>query len=236
MKNKTLHYIILSLTLLLSLQANAQRYYPKLNNLFLENSGDESLFNDDINYFREGLRAVNNKLFYGNMQISTNDNAAFVSMKMIPRFITEFNLLESGMVVKFNATSKEEYPSFPVTYQGYTDTRSEPKTGHGRITIGNRGLSVAFENSQVTALNDKGKKDLNTKAEFVISDIEYTFEPDSLIISLTGDFTTDVKVKKSIIKKNNFSPLIVTVKKGIFFVSYTNLLTGKEIILLEKKV
>ena len=124
----------------------------------MDRSGEESLLGDDLNYFKEGLRAANNKLFYGELQMSNGTNATFYGMKIIPRFIFESNFLNSGMFLKFNATSKEEYPSFSLTYNEFSDFHCTPKSGSGNIEIYNNGLSLAFDGTQITALDTKGNK------------------------------------------------------------------------------
>lgn len=216
--------------------ASAQKYYPKLNNLFIETSGEESLFGTDLNYFREGLRAATNKVFYGNLQTSNNGNAAFYSMKVIPRFISEFNILETGVFLKFNATSKEEYPSFPLIANVLVTTNDSGIVGTGNIKIGNAGLILKFNPDEIIAFDlEKNKAIENLAVEFTINDIEYKIQEKSLLtIDVHGNFNSDLKIKKKKFSKDKIYLITITVTKNDLEMSFLDSATNQKITLVKK--
>ena len=218
---------------MLCMNCYSQKYFPKLNNLFLEQSGSESIFTEDINYFREGLRTANNKLFYKNLQTSNATNVAFYGMSIIPRFITDVDFLNTGMLLKFNAKSKEEFPSFPIIYNEHTNSDGDSKVGEGTIQILNDGLSLAFINEQISISN---KKLENEKTEFIIKKISYKIEKDNLSIQLEGNFTTDIIIKKKKILKDSIEKLEMEAKKDSFIISAINPSDNKLLVILNQKI
>jgi len=218
--------------LVLGLNGYSQRYFPKLNNLFLEQSGRESLFSEDLNYFREGLRSANNKLFYRNLQTSSNTGAAFYSMGIIPRFVTEIDFMATGMLLKFKGKSDEEFPSFPIIFNEFTDTDGETKAGNGEIDVFNGGLSLAFASKQIAVA---GKKADSDKAEFVIKKISYTIVKDKLSVKLQGEFSTAILIKKKKLAVAAVKELKIEVVKDFFTLSAVNAADGKETIIIKQK-
>jgi hypothetical protein len=214
-----------------------QSYYPKLENLFFTDSTEKPLFNDDINYFKEGLKTATNKLFYGDLQTSNNKNATFYGMKIIPRFILEFDFLKTGMFLKYNPTSKDKFPSFQVTFNEYVyETPEGVKTGSGTIDIYENGLSLVFDAKQIKSYDEVTKNLLeNQKAEFFIETIDYKFEKAGLEIQIKGSFKTAIKINKDKFEKNAISNLTIKVKKESFIVSFVNSKTNKEIKIIEEK-
>lgn len=232
-KNNFMKKIICISIFMLGMNCYSQKYFPKLNNLFLEQSGSESIFTEDLNYFREGLRTANNKLFYKNLQTSNATNVAFYGMSIIPRFITEVDFLNTGMLLKFNAKSKEEFPSFPIIYNEHTNSDGDSKAGEGTIDILNEGLSLAFTNEQISISN---KKPENDKAEFIIKNISYKIDKDNLSIQLEGNFTTDVIIKKKKIGKDSLRKLEMVAKKDSFVISAIHPGDNKSIVILNQKI
>jgi hypothetical protein len=214
-----------------------QSYYPKLENLFFTESTEKSLFNDNINYFKEGLKTATNKLFYGDLQTSNNGNATFYGMKIIPRFIFTFDFLNTGMFLKYNPTINDKFPSFQVTFHEYVyETPEGVKTGSGSIVIYENGLSLVFDAKQIKSF-DEVTKNLteNQKAEFLIETIEYKFEKADLEIQLKGSFKTAIKINKDKFDKNAISMVTFKVKKETFIVSFLNSKTKKEVKIIEEK-
>ncbi|MDR6968053.1 hypothetical protein J2X31_002068 [Flavobacterium arsenatis] len=226
---KNIFYIVI---LLFYLNGYAQKYFPKLNNLFLQQSGSESLFSDDLNYFREGLLAANNKLFYKDLQTSNSRNAAFYSTSLIPRFITEVNFLETGMLLKFNAKSKDEFPSFPVIFNEFFDSNDGGKFGQGTIDIFDGGISLAFTDKQIST---SSKKQNDEKPEFIVKKISYKINKDKLSIELDGNFKTDISIKKQKFAKDLLQKLKIEVVKQSFIVSCINPSNNKDILIIEFK-
>lgn len=221
--------------LFLTMNSYSQKYFPKLNNLIFQNAESESLFSTKTLYFKEALKATTNKLFYKNLQTSTGTNTSFYSLSIIPRFIFEYNFFDTGNFIKFNAKSKDEFPSFPIIIN--ENKNNETKVGSGSINIGNDGLSLLFDKNQIKSLDSLTKKEnLNTKAEFKIEKIDYKINENDILIELTGNFITDIKVAKSKIIRSNVSKLLINVEKEKFTISLINLLNNKEIIIVEKKI
>lgn len=223
--------------MLFAINSYSQRYFPKLNNLFLENIGEESLFSNKTLYFKEGLKVVTNKLFYKNLQTSNGSNSAFYSLSIIPRFIFEYNFLDSGIFIKYSPKSKEEFPSFPIIFNEFTNIDEVSKSGNGNITIGDGGLSLLFDKNQIQSFDFLAKDVINnTKAEFIIEKIEYKINENGLEIELYGNFITDIKIKKSKIIKSNVAKLLINVQKEVFKVSLIDSLKNKIILITDKKI
>lgn len=226
---KNIFYIVVSL---FYLNSYAQKYFPKLNNLFLQQSGRESLFSDDLNYFREGLLSANNKLFYKDLQTSNSSKSAFYSTSIIPRFITEVDFLGTGMLLKFNAKSKDEFPSFPLIFNEFFDSDDDGKFGQGTIDIFDDGISLAFTDKHVSI---SSKKQNDEKAEFIVKKISYNINKDKLSIELDGNFTTDISIKKQKLAKDLVQKLKIEVVKQSFIVSCLHPKNNKDIVILEFK-
>lgn len=224
--------IVLIMLLVLRINGYSQRYFPKLNNLFLEQSGQESLFSEDLNYFREGLRSANNKLFYKNLQTSNNSGAAFYSMGIIPRFVTEVDFMNTGMLIKFKGKSDEEFPSFPVIFNEFYNSDENGKFGEGTIDIFDGGISLAFTEKQISILS---KTQNEEKAEFVLKKISYKINKDKLSIELDGNFTTDVGIKKQKFSKNSLQNIEIEAIKNSFVISIMNPRDNKKLVILTYK-
>jgi len=223
--------------LLMGIGSNAQKYFPKVNNLFLYKAEDESLFSEDLNYFKVGVRAVNDKLFYKNFQNSNASNSAFYSLRIIPRFVFEKDFLETGILLKFNAISQEEFPSFPITFTEHYEYNDGNKSGNGRIVIGNKGLSLLFENKEIIALDSiKNKKIKDTKAEFIIKQIDYLMNNSELEIELFGGFTTAIRLNKMKLQKSEDYKLFIIAKKETITFLMEDPITKNRILIKEKKI
>jgi hypothetical protein len=228
--------IIVFIFFLLNQVSLGQGYYPKLDNLFFNDETENSLFNDDINYFKIGLKTATNKLFYGDLQTSNNGNASFYGMKIIPRFLFEFDFLNTGMFIKYNPSSKEKFPSFQITFHEYVnETPKGDKTGSGTIDIYEKGLSLIFNSNQIKSYDLTTKKIVeNQKATFFIETIEYKFEKTGLEIQLKGAFNNAIKIKTDKFDSNSISTILIKVKKEAFLVTCFNPKTNKEIIVIEE--
>jgi hypothetical protein len=96
------------LLFLVTISVAAQAYYPSFNTLFL-NDEDESLFSQDLNYFRNELKVISTKLFLGDIQtsVSQDNSAAFYGFKVLPK-IKEYNFLNSGVFLKNQCRQKSK--------------------------------------------------------------------------------------------------------------------------------
>lgn len=191
----------------------AQAYYPSLNNFFLYEE-TESVFNKDTEFFRLGLRKNFKKLFYGDLQTSTNgsnDNfAAFYSLKIVPRFILETEFFDTEIKLKYNVPNEGKYPSFPLIYNEYLIKEEDNKMGKGDMTINKGSVSLQFSEKLMHA----GRKDVPN--EFLIERIEYEFKNNRFEINLLGQFSADVKIKKTKIAKDIDHSIKIIVEKGTF--------------------
>lgn len=214
--------------------ANAQSYYPKLNNLFLENEGSESVFTPETEFFRLELRENFNKLFYGDLQTSNGGSrtsaSAFYSMKIIPRFVFETEFFDSNIYLKFNVENdKSKFPSFPIICNEYNAiTDDDKKEGKGDMTTDLGAISLQFSDK----LFDSGTK--GVKSEFLVERIQYTYKNNIFDVELLGSFTTDVKLKKTKLQKNTEQKIKLRIEnKTVTFFVITN---AKELEFFKKTV
>jgi hypothetical protein len=223
--------------LLLSISTYGQRYFPKLNNFFIDKSDDESIFSEDLQYFRKGLRDANNKLFYTNLQMSTGTNVGWYSLGIIPRFVTESNFMNTGILIKFYVDDKVEHSYFPVIFDEYAEISGDERTGSGKLTIGNKGMSLQFEKNQFTAIDNQKKKELKeVKVEFFIEHIFYTINDKRLEIKIIGAFNTDFKIKKQNFSKEEVTSLEINVEKESLLFKFHAYQPNREIVILNKKI
>jgi hypothetical protein len=211
--------------------ANSQAYYPSLNNFFL-NEETESVFNNDTEFFRLGLRNYFKKLFYGDLQTSTNGSnnnfAAFYSLKIIPRFIFETDFFDSEIKLKYNVSNEGKYPSFPLIYNEFLINDDSKKKGKGDMTVNKGSVSLQFSDNLIPSLTK------NIKSEFLIERINYEFENNIFKIELLGEFNNDIKIKKHKIAKDSNHSIKILVKKGTF--SMFVISDKKEIKIIDKLI
>ena len=194
--------------------SQAQSYFPKLNNLFLENEGTESIFTPETEFFRIEMRKCFNKLFYGDLQTSNGGSrtsaSAFYSMKIIPRFVFETEFFDSNIYLKFNVENdKSKFPSFPVICNEYNAiTDEDKKEGKGDMTTDLGAISLQFSDKLI----DSGTK--GVKSEFLIERISYTYKDNIFEISLRGSFSTNVKLKKVKFEKQTEQTIKLLVKNN----------------------
>lgn len=207
--------LLLSLLFLLHLSVSAQAYYPRFTDLFL-NDPDESLFSPELNYFREELKAVSKTLYIGDVQTSTSNSSGFYGFKIVPTSVREYNVLNSGVFLRFNVNLREKFASFPVTFEEFID--KENSEGSGRIEIDKQGVSLGFDQKLVKVLNPAS---VNNKADFTITKADYKINKTNLEIELKGYFATDIIIKGKKIKKDEISLLILNANEKGFDISYT---------------
>lgn len=191
------------LIFLLTLSASAQAYYPSFNTLFL-NDEDESLFSQDLNYFRNELKVISTKLYLGDIQtsVSQDNSAAFYGFKVVPK-IKEYNFLNSGVFLKINVDKNQKHASFPATFEEFIDR--EEKSGSGRIDLEmNPGIALAFDQKFMKVWAQDLESINNDKAAFSIDKFEYKIDKTKLEIEFKGAFITDVVIKGKKIKKMPF--------------------------------
>lgn len=213
MKKAFLIFVILFATF-----CNAQRYYPALGDIFLnDDDRDETVFYNEIAYFKEGLKTATKKVWMSNLQTSNNGNAAFYSLELIPKWVYEVNFLDTGMILKYNDGKEDKAVGIPLTYHEFTDKRGEEKNGNGRMQLED-GLSLEFPNEIMTRYSSEFKTDLpDGKCVFDISDLEYKFNPQekSLYITLLGKFKTSVKIGKKAIDLEDVKSVSIHASKGL---------------------
>jgi hypothetical protein len=236
MKKALLAFSILFVTL-----CNAQRYYPKLDDMFLpDDDMHETVFYDEIAYFKEGLKTATKKVWMSNLQTSGNGNAAFYSLELIPKWVYEVNFLDTGMFLKYNEGKEDKTVGIPLTYHEYTDKRGEEKNGNGRMYFEN-GLSLEFPVEIMTRYSSEFRTDLpDGKCLFDISGVEYKFDPKqkSLHIDITGKFRTSIKMGKKGIDTSSVQKISVHAAKGSLTIdlTYTDPKKGDQIVnLITKK-
>lgn len=227
--------LLVSLLFLVNISVSAQAYFPAFDNLFLGNNTDESLFSPELNYFRDGLKVTSKKLFIKDLQTDSNRSAAFYSFKVIPRFVFEYDFLNSGVFLKFNVDVKEKYPSFDVIFNEFVNKAEE--SGNGRIDLYDKGLSIVFSETDVKVFDFQNKTSLkDLKAEFLISGIEYKIDKANLEIVFKGSFTTDINIKGKKIKKEILSKLTLNAGKEGFVISYIDSKKNKKKNIVEKDI
>ncbi len=209
----------------------SQNYYPKLNNLFLYEE-QVSVFNNETNFFRIGLRKYFNKLFYSNLQTSNNGSSAnvasFYSLKIIPRFIFETDFFDENIKLKFNVgNDTSKYPSFPVIYNEIVSVVDNFKEGSGNITLDKGTVSLKLADKLLSSSS-------KSSIEFLIERIDYKFKNNIFEIELNGQYTNDVKINKSKISKDSNRTMKIIVKNNTILL--LALADQKELKLVEKTI
>ncbi|WP_294822457.1 hypothetical protein [uncultured Flavobacterium sp.] len=211
---------LLSLFLFIAGMCNAQKYYPKLDNIFLNDEDpDESIFYDEIDWFKEGLRTATKKVWMNGLQMSVNGDSAFYGLDLVPKWVYDINFLDTGMILKFNHAKEDKVSFIPITCTENIDRRGEQKSGEGRIEFfGKGGVALEFPLEIMMPYN--------TEFKTTIPDIKCLFEPEratytfdaatkTLAISLTGEFTTAVKVGKTALGKDDVKGILIKVSEGL---------------------
>ncbi|MGQ2983844.1 hypothetical protein [Flavobacterium sp.] len=238
MKNALLPFLLLIASI-----GNAQKYYPKLDNIFLnDESFNESVFYEDIKWFKEGLRTATKKVWMNGLQTSVNGNSGFYSFDLVPKWVYDINFLDSGMILKFNHAKEDKVSYIPITCTETIERGDEDGYGEGRIEFLQKGgVAVEFPVEVMVPYNAEFKTTIpNAKCLFEPERASYEFDPatKSLFISLTGDFTTAVKVGKNTVNKDDIKGISIKASKGLLAIDlrYTDKKKGEQVInLISKK-
>ncbi len=235
--------LILVFAILFASFGNAQKYYPKLENMYLQAGDmDESVFYEEIVFFRDGLRTAIKKVWLNGLQTSSGGNSAFYSLDLVPKWVYEVNFMETGMILKFNHAKEDKVSYIPITCTETIERRSEEKSGDGRIEfLSKGGVALEFPQAMMTPYNTEFKTTIpDAKCLFEPERATYEFDPatKSLTISLTGAFTTALKVGKTVIGKDDANGISIKASKGLLTVDlrYNDRKKGGQVInLITKK-
>ncbi|MCW4468517.1 hypothetical protein OGH69_06050 [Flavobacterium sp. MFBS3-15] len=209
---------LLPFLLLIACTCNAQKYYPKLENMYLQAGDmDESVFYDEITFFRDGLRAAIKKVWMNGLQTSSGGNSAFYSLDLVPKWVYDVDFMQTGMILKFNHAKEDKVSYIPITCTETLERRDE-KSGEGRIEFLQKGgVALEFPLEIMTPYNTEFKTAIpDAKCLFEPERATYGFDPatKSLSISLTGAFTTALKVGKTAIGKEDVTGISIKVRKA----------------------
>jgi len=234
MKNGILLLLVLS-----GLGANAQRYYPALKNLMLQNVAEESVFNNEITYVRDGFKTAINKVWYSNLQTSNGTNAAFYSMELVPKWIYEVDFLDTGVLLVFNQGLEDRTKGIPLTFHEYAQVTETEKLGNGWSQTGD-GLALQFPLGALVPYDTAAKKVIpSAKTTFTISGFTYKFENngEALNIIVTGTFTTGIQLNKKNIPAGDVKNIIFNASKSELTVSmdYTDSKKREQTVILVTK-
>lgn len=234
---------LLPFLLLIASVCNAQKYYPKLENMYLQvEDNDESVFYDEITFFRDGLRAAIKKVWINELQTSSGGNSAFYSLDLVPKWVYDVDFMQTGMILKFNHAKEDKLSYIPITCTETIDRRSEERSGEGRIEfLGKGGVALEFPSAILTPYNAEFKTTIpDAKCLFEPERATYEFDPatKSLSISLTGRFTTALKVGKTAINKEDVNGISIKASKGLLAIDlrYNDKKKGEQVVnLISKK-
>lgn len=233
---------LLTFLLLIASVCNAQKYYPKLENMYLQDSDmDESVFYDEITFFRDGLRAAIKKVWMNGLQTSSGGNSAFYSLDLVPKWVYDVDFMQTGMIMKFNHAKEDKVSYIPITCTETIERRDE-KSGEGRIEFLQKGgVALEFPLEILVPYNAEFKTTIpNAKCLFEPERASYVFDPatKSLTISLTGGFTTALKVGKTALSKEDVKAISIRASKGLLTVDlrYNDKKKGEQVVnLISKK-
>ena len=230
----------MALCLMTCFVVSAQKYYPKLDNIFLEDKEpDEIVFHNDIMYIRESLKKATQKVWMNNLQLSVNRGSGFYSLELIPKWVYDVVLFDTGVVLRFNRGEEDRTKGIPLTFNIHEEIDGDIKRGDGYSQIG-KGLSLEFPTNVLMALDASDKVLKDAKANFVVKGFDYTFnENGTLDVIVNGVFDTSIRVKKQIINKSSVQSIVYHASKKGIVISVNYVGKNKEkltAVLVDKKV
>lgn len=234
----------MTLCLMTCFVVSAQQYYPKLDNIFLEDKEpDEIIFHNDIMYIREGLKKATEKVWMKNLQLSVSRGGGFYSLQLIPKWVYDVDLFDTGVVLKFNRGEEDRAKGIPLTFNMNEEINGEIngeiKRGDGYSQIG-KGLSLEFPTNVLMVLDASDKVLKDTKANFTVNGFDYTFnENGTLDVIVKGVFDTSIRIKKENIDKSSVQAIVYHASKNGIVVSINYVGRNKDkltAVLVDKKV
>lgn len=175
----------------------SQRYYPKLNNIFLTADDRESVFSNDISFFNLWLKEATNKLFMSNLQTSSNRNSAFYSLEIIPKGNYKTDILNTGILFLLNDNEIDLAKPIPLTFNEFKEVEETTRKGNGYLQILNDKIAIEFPVSLLAPVGDsKNPLSKDAKSKFIISQIDYTIDNNIIEIKLTGKINSPSKIRK----------------------------------------
>lgn len=191
---------LLILWLIVSCSSYSQVYYPSLDDLFLTNKDKESFFSGDLLYFKSFLKESTKRMFFADLQfsMSTNGNATFHSLSLIPRGNKSNLFLNTGVYLIFDPISKDKYPRIDITNNEFIKKEDSSKSVKGNLSVLSEGLILEFPRTILIPLdsNNRKSKDKEKRARFTIRKIDYELSESKFSATIEGKFDGLIKTNK----------------------------------------
>ena len=202
------------IALFLFVTANAQNYYPKLNNTLLTDEESILATSPEFAKFSTELLRVTNKIFYKNFQFSGAENTSiFYSMQLIPKKDTVSNVFNSQITLVFDKEFNAKAEGIPMTYQ-QSKTFNERKL-KSDLTLDKGGVYLEFSDR----LFRPGKL-FKENLRYNITSIETTIENGIAKFRMFGAFPEEIKLKRSPTQEIKEIQLLVEQNKVKIIVPY----------------
>ncbi|RZJ54115.1 MAG: hypothetical protein EOO44_06135, partial [Flavobacterium sp.] len=213
--------ILCILILFISTTIHSQSYFPNLDNIFLTNTDDESVFSKDLNYLRDFFKASTKPVFYSNLQTGSRSRdvygteSAFYGLDLISTAKTSYPLLKTGIDLAFvKGTVKNRIP-IPVTFEDAVFEENNILSGKGHLFVIEGGITLDFPNTMILEANSKVKKNVaqEKKCQFVITKVNYEITPQKFTAEIIGSFNTLIKFAKNKKKPKSIENIILEATK-----------------------
>ena len=91
-----------------------------------------------------------------NLQLSVNRGSGFYSLELIPKWVYDVDLFDTGVVLRFNRGEEDRTKGIPLTFNMHEEIDGDIKRGDGYFQIG-KGLSLEFPTNVLMVLDASDK-------------------------------------------------------------------------------